>query len=117
MDTLSGSEESGVISLEGMQLSCGKNKSERVCNSVCVCVCVPEGECVAPRLMLRSARDTHTHMGSCTHTRTLALNGWQLSLTYSSDTIRFRFLLNWYLHTLTPLLTNTHTHSLTHTHT
>lgn len=53
-----------------------------------------EIECVAPRLRLRKARDIHTHIGSCTHTSTLALNGWQLSLMYSSDTIRFRFLLN-----------------------
>ena len=50
-----------------------------------------------PRLKLRRARDRHTHMGSCTHTSTLALKGCQLSLTYSSDTILFRFFLNWYL--------------------
>lgn len=58
---------------------------------------LPDGTCSNPTLMFRRARETNTHMGTCTHTSTLALNGWQLSLTYSSDTIRRRFFLKWYL--------------------
>lgn len=59
---------------------------------------LPDGMCSKPTLMLRRARETHTHMGNCTQTSKLALNGWQLSLTYSSDTICRRFFLKWYLY-------------------
>lgn len=52
---------------------------------------------MAPTLQLRKARDTQTHIGTCTHTSKVALKGWQLSRMYRSVIILRRFFLKWNL--------------------
>lgn len=54
-------------------------------------------EFAQPTLQLRKARDTQTHIGICTHTNKVALNGWQLSRMYSSVIILRSFFLKWNL--------------------